>query len=128
MKKFPFVLLALLVMALVAMPVVASEPAGPPGVTVEKAVVFAFSEVPKEFNAIDLDAIAVFTSNEMVVGVERGFLAPVIGSADFCLAVDTFYNINLVTLAGLMYGDYFVNAAAVYLRSANRFEPLGLIA
>lgn len=121
MKNFPFVLLALLVMAFVAMPVVASEPAGPPGVTVEKTVVFALSEVPKEFNAIDFDAVAVSTSNELVIGVERGFPAPV-----FVSAIHNHYEF---TLAYLMYGEYEnVIAVDIYLRGGNNTEPLGLIA
>jgi len=63
MKHFAF--LAIFLMALVAMPVIAAEPAGPPGFSTEVLIgSYPFemtAQVTKEATPIDLDAVAVST-------------------------------------------------------------------
>ena len=125
MKHFAF--LAIFLMALVAMPVIASEPAGPPGFTevLIGSINFDMStQVVKEATPIDFDAVAVstYSAND----VERVCLAPVIGLTLSVNNPNCAYAIK-TTLAGLMYGARKNGIAAdKYLRAEINPEPFPL--
>lgn len=111
MKK-TFILLALLVMALVAMPVIAEASIGPPSFTA--SVCFVDSIVPLDIVALngitasDFDSVAAPANDvyALVVAVTRETSEPPVGisSAAFAVEVSKLYY-AIPTLAGLMCGD-----------------------
>ncbi|OHE63876.1 MAG: hypothetical protein A2001_01560 [Treponema sp. GWC1_61_84] len=113
MKSF-LIMSAIFAMVLVAMPVIAAEPAGPPGIAevcigsrLFQAVALAIKEaMPIRFDAV---ALSVCTAPGVT-----GNVPAVIGSP--VRAVENPYCLT-VTLAGLMYGDLEneANAALKYL-------------
>lgn len=103
MKKLLIILMALLV-AVLAAPVFAAEPAGPPGtdllITIfAEPLQVATVQAPKEVASVCLDAIAVSTYYE-TIDVVPVYLRPVPGlAADPAMCTSA-----KPMLAGLMYG------------------------
>jgi hypothetical protein len=89
MKSF-IVLFAIFAMVLVAMPVIANEPAGPPGYTeafIGSQMFEMAAQVVKEVTPIDLDAVAVSTYAE-----DQAFAETVSPNASAVFIADKYIN------------------------------------